>query len=43
MPDQRPHIILFLTDQQRHDTIAAWGYRHMDALAARGVSFTSAY
>jgi arylsulfatase A-like enzyme len=37
-----------MTDQQRWDTIAAWGFGHMitpaqDRLAAEGVSFTQAY
>ena len=26
---QRPNIILIMTDQQRTDTIAAWGHVHM--------------
>ena len=25
----RPHIILFITDQQRYDTIAALGFDHV--------------
>lgn len=47
LPEQ-PHIILIMTDQQRFDTLAAWGYGqmitpHMDRLAAEGVSFRQAY
>ena len=48
MSSQRPHIILIMTDQQRSDTIRAWGYPHMvtpaiDRLAQEGVSFRQAY
>lgn len=48
MPPKRPHIVLIMTDQQRFDTLAAWGYDHMttphmDRLAAEGVSFRQAY
>jgi arylsulfatase A-like enzyme len=44
----RPHIILIMTDQQRFDTLAAWGYEHMitpamDRLAAEGLSFRNAF
>ena len=44
----QPNIILIMTDQQRFDTIAAWGYDHMitpntDRLAQAGISFRSAY
>ena len=44
----RPNIVFVITDQQRADTIAAWGHDHvitpnMDRLAARGVSFTNAF
>lgn len=44
----QPNIILIMTDQQRFDTIGAWGYDHMitpamDRLAAEGLSFRSAY
>lgn len=28
--DQRSHILLIMTDQQRYDTIAALGYSHME-------------
>lgn len=43
-----PHIVLILTDDQRADTIAAWGNPHirtphLDALTARGTSFHRAY
>lgn len=42
------HIVLIMTDQQRTDTIAAWGHDHMvtphmDRIANEGVSFTGAY
>ena len=42
------HIIFIITDQQRFDTIAGWGYDymvtpHMDRLAREGVSFRQAY
>lgn len=48
MTTQRPNIIFIITDQQRFDTLAAWGYPHMltphmDRLAAEGVSFRQAY
>jgi len=48
MPMQHPHIILIMTDQQRFDTIAAWGHEymvtpHMDRLVREGVSFHQAY
>lgn len=48
MLPQRPHIILIMTDQQRFDTLAAWGYGqmitpHMDRLVSEGVSFRQAY
>lgn len=44
----RPNIIFVLTDQQRADTMGAWGNEHMitphmDALVARGVSFRNAF
>ena len=44
----KPNIILIMTDQQRFDTIGAWGYDHMitpamDRLAAEGLSFRNAY
>lgn len=42
MPQNRPHIILIMTDQQRWDTIGAWGCDYMvtpnmDRLAEGGV------
>ena len=44
----RPNILYVMTDQQRFDTIAALGNRHiftpnLDRLVSRGVSFTNAY
>jgi len=44
----RPNILLITTDQQRYDTLGCNGSRqvrtpHLDALAGRGVRFTSAY
>jgi len=47
MPE-RPNIIIIMTDQQRFDTIAAWGHEHaitpsLDRLAGEGVSFQQAY
>lgn len=44
----RPNILLFMTDQQRADSIGAFGNDlartpHIDALAARGTRFTRAY
>ncbi len=44
----RPNIILIMTDQQRADTIADWGFEHMitptlDRLAREGVSFRQAF
>lgn len=44
----QPNIILIMTDQQRFDTIGAWGNKHMvtpnmDRLARNGVSFRHAY
>ena len=48
MPDQRPNILWYCTDQQRFDTIGALGnpYVHtptIDQLVAGGVAFTHAY
>lgn len=48
MSQPRPNIVLIMTDQQRFDTIAAWGYDHMitphmDRIAAESVSFRQAY
>ena len=44
----RPNIILIMTDQQRFDTIGAWGYDYaitpaMDRLAEEGLSFHNAF
>ena len=44
----RPHIIFIITDQQRADTIGAWGHAHMhtpamDRIAADGLSFRQAF
>lgn len=44
----RPHIIFIMTDQQRADTIGAWGQPHMrtpamDFLASKGTSFRHAF
>ena len=44
----RPNIILIMTDQQRFDTIAAWGHDHvitpgLDRLVREGTSFRQAY
>jgi arylsulfatase A-like enzyme len=46
--DRRPNLILIMTDQQRFDTIGAWGYDHvltpaMDRLAGEGLSFCNAF
>jgi len=48
MADERPNIILIITDQQRYDTIAALGFGHMDTpnmdrLVREGVSFDSCF
>ena len=45
---EKPNILWYCTDQQRFDTIACLGNRHirtpnLDRLASRGVSFTRAY
>ena len=44
----RPNVLFVMTDQQRFDTIAALGNRHiftpnLDRLVSHGVSFTNAY
>ncbi len=44
----RPNVLWYCTDQQRFDTIAAWGSPHVctpniDRLAGRGTLFTHAY
>ena len=46
--EDRPNIILIMTDQQRYDTIAALGYDYMstptlDRLVREGVSFAHCY
>ena len=46
--DNRPNILLLMTDQQRFDTIAAAGYHHMktpnlDRLAREGCLYVNAY
>ena len=48
MPTDRPNIILFMTDQQRRDTVGWLGYPHMrtphvDRLIREGVSFDHCY
>ena len=48
MTDQRPHIILIVTDQQRFDTINALGFPymdtpHLDRLVNEGVTFTNCH
>ncbi|HAZ64611.1 MAG TPA: sulfatase, partial [Armatimonadetes bacterium] len=48
MADDRPNILLLLTDQQRFDTIRALGNPVirtpvLDDLVARGTAFTRAY
>ena len=44
----RPHIVLIMTDQQRFDTVGAWGYEYMvtpnlDRIARESLSFRQAY
>ncbi|MEM6569071.1 MAG: sulfatase-like hydrolase/transferase [Planctomycetota bacterium] len=46
--DQRPNVVFLFADDQRVDTIGAWGNPgiatpHLDGLVARGVSFRRAY
>ena len=48
MPSSRPNLLLFMTDQQRVDSIGAFGspFGHtpnIDALASRGVRFSNAF
>ena len=48
MATGRPNLLLFMTDQQRADSVGAFGNPvagtpHLDALAARGVRFTDAW
>lgn len=45
---RRPNVLFLLSDDQRHDTIAALGNAHirtpaLDALASRGTAFSRAY
>ncbi len=48
MPNERPHIVLIITDQQRYDTIGALGFPHvetpnLDRLAREGTVFSRCY
>lgn len=48
MGDQRPNIIMIITDQQRYDTINALGFPYMDTpnidrLVREGVSFSNCH
>ena len=48
MPNERPNIILMITDQQRFDTIRGLGFPYMDTpnldrLIAEGTTFTNAF
>ena len=48
MPDQKPNIILIITDQQRYDTINALGFPYMDTpnldrLVDEGVALTNCF
>jgi arylsulfatase A-like enzyme len=48
VPQNRPNIVLIMTDQQRYDTIRALGYPYMDTpaldrLTHEGVAFTSQF
>ncbi len=48
MADQRPNIILIITDQQRYDTVRSLGYDYMDTpnldrLADEGVVFSNTH
>lgn len=48
MKEKKTNVLIFLTDQQRYDTIAAGGYPHMitpnlDRLAQEGVMYENAY
>jgi arylsulfatase A-like enzyme len=48
MPENRPNIILIITDQQRYDTIHALGYPYVDTpnldrLVYGGVTFTNCF
>jgi arylsulfatase A-like enzyme len=48
MADERPNIILIITDQQRYDTIRALGFPYLDTpnldrLVRDGVAFTQSF
>ena len=48
MPDNRPNILLIMTDQQRGDCLGIEGHPvlqtpNLDFMAASGVRFSSAY
>ncbi len=49
MPTDRPNILVLMTDQQRYDTVSAYGLNptcrmpHVDRLAENGVLFTHAF
>ena len=49
MADNRPNILVIMTDQQRMDTVSAYGLNdlcrtpNIDRLADRGVLFTHAF
>ena len=49
MPRSRPNVLFFMSDQQRLDTVSAYGRNpicrtpHIDSLATRGVRFDSAF
>ena len=49
MPSDRPNILVLMTDQQRYDTVSAYGLNpicrtpHVDRLAQNGVLFTHAF
>ncbi|MEE2708289.1 MAG: sulfatase-like hydrolase/transferase, partial [Gemmatimonadota bacterium] len=49
MPIDRPNILVLMTDQQRYDTVSAYGLNpicrmpHVDRLAENGVLFTRAF
>lgn len=49
MPDKKPNILVIMTDQQRLDTVSAYGMNeicrtpHIDRLAVRGVRFDYAF
>ena len=49
MPNQKPNIVVLMSDQQRIDTVSAYGMNdicktpNIDALAERGAVFENAY